>query len=69
MRHWVAGQPDAGFVFPAFNDRSTDLHALLYYAKKGVHMELVEDLLRCSFSSTAEEQKGILQSVVRRNTG
>ena len=69
MRHWVAGQPEVGFVFPAFNDRSTDLHALLYYAKKEVHMELVEDLLKCSFSSTAEEQKGILQSVVEGTLG
>lgn len=69
MRHWVAGQPDIGFVFPAFNDRSTDLHALLYHAKKEIHMEMVEDLLGCKFSSTAEEQKNIMQAVIEGTLG
>lgn len=30
IRDWVVGMPDAAFLFPAFNDRSTDLHSTLY---------------------------------------
>lgn len=33
-RDWVVDMPDKGFLFPAFNDRSTDIHSLLYYTKK-----------------------------------
>ena len=31
VRDWVVDMPSIGFLFPAFNDRSTDLHSLLYY--------------------------------------
>ena len=30
VRDWVVGMPEMGFLFPAFNDRSTDLHATLF---------------------------------------
>ncbi|KAI4444997.1 hypothetical protein C823_008019 [Eubacterium plexicaudatum ASF492] len=30
MRDWIVGAPDTGFVFPAFTDRSTDIHAALF---------------------------------------
>ena len=33
-RDWVVEMPLTGFLFPAFNDRSTDLHSMLYYKKK-----------------------------------
>ena len=29
MRDWVVGVPDAGFVFPAFTGRSTDIHSVM----------------------------------------
>lgn len=32
-RDWLVEAPDLGFLFPAFNDRNTDLHSLLYYSK------------------------------------
>ena len=34
IRDWVVEAPITGFLFPAFNDRSTDLHSMLYYSKK-----------------------------------
>ena len=34
IRDWIVDMPDKGFLFPAFNDRSTDLHSMLYYTKK-----------------------------------
>lgn len=33
-RDWVVEAPDTGFLFPAFNDRQTDIHGTLLYAKK-----------------------------------
>lgn len=71
VRYWIAGQPDIGFVFPAFNDRTTDIHKLLYHTKnaKEVHLELVEDFFHCTFSSTADEQKETFQSVVENTLG
>ena len=34
IRDWLVEMPDWGFLFPQFNDRSTDIHGLLYYTKK-----------------------------------
>lgn len=45
-RDWVVGAPESAFLFPAFNDRSTDIHSSLFYTKKttDIHTELIEDL-------------------------
>ena len=29
LRDWVVGMPDTAFLFPAFNDRSADIHSVL----------------------------------------
>ena len=29
IRDWIVELPERGFLFPAFHDRSTDLHAML----------------------------------------
>ncbi len=65
-RDWIAGAPEAGFLFPAFNDRSTDLHAALYYAKNAdaLQEELVGTLFGCEIPSTAEEKKNAFGTVV-----
>ena len=33
IRDWVVGAPDTGFVFPAFTDRSTDIHSVMFYTR------------------------------------
>ena len=33
VRDWVVGVPDTGFVFPAFTDRSSDIHSTLFYTR------------------------------------
>ena len=35
IRDWLVEAPVTSFLFPAFNDRNTDLHSLLFYAKTG----------------------------------
>ena len=34
VRDWIVEMPEAGFLFPAFNDRASDIHSVLYYSKK-----------------------------------
>ncbi len=65
-RNWIAGPPEAGFLFPAFNDRSTDLHSALFYAKnaEGFQAELVGSLFGCELPVTAEEKKNAFGTVV-----
>lgn len=44
IRDWVVGVPENGFLFPAFTDRSADIHSVLYYTRnaKDSHPELME---------------------------
>lgn len=66
MRDWVVGVPDAGFVFPAFTDRSTDIHSVMYYTKdtKEPHDEFMEFILGCPARQTATEKKNTFQDIV-----
>ena len=34
FRDWIVDMPVKGFLFPAFHDRTADIHNLLYYTKK-----------------------------------
>ncbi|NLZ35840.1 MAG: DUF4317 domain-containing protein, partial [Clostridiales bacterium] len=65
-RDWVVGPPDIGFVFPAFTDRSTDIHSVMYYTKnaKDPHPEIMEEVLGCYSKQTAAEKKETFQSIV-----
>lgn len=40
FRDWLVDMPERGFLFPAFTDRASDLHTLMYYVKKS---ELLEE--------------------------
>lgn len=71
MRSWMLGLPEQGFLFPAFNDRNTDIHSLLYYTKKSeeVSFELVDQVLGCSQPVTAGEQLASFQNIVEETMG
>lgn len=66
IRDWVVGAPDAGFIFPAFSERSTDIHSTIFYTKdaKNPHAELMAGGLGCIPKRTATEQKQAFQSIV-----
>lgn len=59
IRDWVVEMPDCGFLFPAFNDRSSDIHSLLYYSKNAENLEngITDNLLGCTAPLTAGNQK------------
>ncbi len=67
VRDWVVGVPDTGFVFPAFSDRSSDIHSVIFYTKdtKAPHSEFMENGLGCNPRMTATEKKLTFQDIVR----
>ena len=46
IRDWVVDMPEAGFLFPAFTDRSTDIHSTLYYTKDAsdIHADFIDGM-------------------------
>lgn len=71
IRDWVVEMPDAGFLFPAFNDRGSDIHSLLYYSKnaENLYNGLTDLLLGCVPPLTAEGQKEIFRTLVEEALG
>lgn len=71
VRDWVVGAVDTTFLFPAFNDRSTDIHSTLFYTKntKEPHSEFMANGLGCGIERTATEQKMAFHSIVRNVLG
>lgn len=70
-RDWIVQAPANGFLFPAFNDRNTDIHSLLYYAKNAdeVDIDFSYNLLGCKFPIPAKEQKETFHALVEESLG
>ena len=68
IRDWVVGAPETGFVFPAFNERSTDIHSVIFYTRntKEPHKELMEEFLGCPAKRTATIQKTVFENMVQQ---
>ena len=71
IRDWVVDMPDKGFLFPAFNDRSTDINGVLYYTKKSEDLqpELIEQLLGARMPMSANTQKETFQMLIEDTLG
>ncbi len=63
---FIDKSPSDGFLFPAFNDRSSDVNYVMYYTKnhKELNTSLVEDVLGCSFTLTPEQEKLAFRSIM-----
>lgn len=70
-RDWVVEPPANGFIFPAFIDRSSDIHSVIYYTKnaKDTHSELMEGALGCTSKQTAAEQKEAFTNIIKNAVG
>ncbi len=68
IRDWVVGVPDLGFLFPAFDNRSADIHKVDYFIRdaKDSHAEFVADVLGCGPKRTAFEQRKVFSAIVKR---
>lgn len=71
VRDWVVGMPELGFLFPAFNERSTDIHGTLYYSKNAddLHDGFIEQLLGCPLPLAASDQKESFQAIIEETLG
>ncbi|SCP99051.1 DUF4317 domain-containing protein [Anaerobium acetethylicum] len=71
IQDWVVEMPLNGFLFPAFNDRSTDIHSTLYYSKKPeeLHEELINQILGCEIPLSAGVQKEAFQTLIEETLG
>ena len=70
-RSWIVQAPDAGFLFPAFNDRNTDLHSMLYYTRNPEVLQpaLMEEVFGCQTPLSAKGQKETFQELVTETLG
>ncbi len=68
LRDWIVSPPENGFLFPAFTQRSSDIHALIYYTKnaKDPHPAFMEKGLGCGSKKTALQQKKSFQDIVKK---
>lgn len=70
FRSLSAGQlinaPELGFLFPAFDERSTNIYGALYYSRSGKanHQEFVDGIFRTEPPMAAETQKETFHSVL-----
>lgn len=71
VRDWVVDLPETGFLFPAFNDRSADIHSTLYYSKDSEDLKeaFVELLLGCPLPLSAGGQKETFQALIEETLG
>lgn len=63
--------PTDGFLFPTFSNRSADIHHVLYYTKssKTLNISIVENVLGCAFSMSADNEKASYQSILQNVVG
>jgi hypothetical protein len=71
IQDWVVCAPNNGFLFPAFNDRSTDIHSVLYYSKDSeeLHSDFAKELLGCEVPMSAGGQKETFQTLIKETLG
>ncbi len=64
---WVIGAPDAGFLFPAFDGRKTNIYNALFHNrnKKVNNAELIEALFRREAPIALEIQKQMFTNIFR----
>lgn len=71
IRDWIVEMPDLGFLFPVFNDRSADIHSILYYTKNAEQLRdiFIDELFGCSAPLSAGGQRDSFNSLVEATLG
>ena len=65
------GHAGQRLLFPAFSDRGTDLHGMLYYTKKSSELqpEMIDQLLGAKMPMSADDQKESFQMLIEDTLG
>lgn len=63
--------PTDGFLFPTFDNRSSDINHVMVYSKttKSPNISLVEDVLECEFVMSPDVEKANFQSILKAVAG
>lgn len=71
IRDWVVEMPETAILFPAFNDRTADIHSVLYYSKDAndLHVPFMDTLLSCEVPMTSTSQKETFATVIEETIG
>lgn len=71
IRDWLVDVPAHGFLFPAFNDRNTDIHSMLYYTRKSENpnTSFMDNMFACRRPLTSKEQNGVFQTIIEQSLG
>lgn len=71
IRDWLVEAPRHGFLFPAFNDRNSDIHQILYYSKntEEIQSELIDGVLGCVIPMTSKIQKNAFTEILEESLG
>ncbi|MBQ3584573.1 MAG: DUF4317 domain-containing protein [Lachnospiraceae bacterium] len=71
VRDWIVGAPANGFLFPAFNDRDTDIHSLLYFSKnpEELQTEFIENVFGAVAPMSAGNQKETFNTIISNTLG
>ncbi len=71
IRDFVVDQPMKGFLFPAFNDRTADIHSMLYYTKKpaDIQPEFVESVFGAFAPMSEPDQRKGFQTIIQKSVG
>ncbi len=71
IRDWVVLSPASGFLFPAFNDRNSDIHSLLYFSKNPEELQtaFIENIFGTAVPLSAKSQKESFNSIIESAFG
>lgn len=71
IRDWVVDMPEAGFLFPAFTDRCSDIHSVLYYTKNAntFNTPFMDSLFACPVPLPADSQKETFHAIIEETLG
>lgn len=71
IRDWLVDVPAHGFLFPAFNNRNTDIHSMLYYTRKSENpnTSFMDNMFACRRPLTSKEQNGVFQTIIEQSLG
>lgn len=62
----IVGAPELGFLFPAFDGRSTNIYNALFYNRKPdeIHYEFIEGVFKVDLAMTPAEQREAFESIL-----
>ncbi len=71
IRDWLVDVPAHGFLFPAFNDRNTDIHSMLYYTRKSEEpqTDFIDNMFATGYPMTSKNQNIAFQNIVEQSLG